>query len=106
MQSGALQRRPRCNPVLQLPDGQATRLKVRSLVGLLPLCESTVLEASDLTRFPKLAEMIAMFRQRHAELMSLEAFMNNVVHIGTRLEKERKRRWPGRLAMTVGPLLC
>ncbi len=31
--------------------------------------------------------------------------MNNVVHIGTRLEKERKRRWPNTLAMTVGPLL-
>ncbi|NRQ36403.1 glucosidase [Nonomuraea sp. NN258] len=28
--------------VLRLPDGTATRLKVRSLVGLLPLCASTV----------------------------------------------------------------
>ena len=31
--------------VLRLPDGQATRLKVRSMVGLLPLCASTVFEA-------------------------------------------------------------
>lgn len=31
--------------------------------------------------------------------------MNNVGPIGTRLEKERKCRWPGRLAMTVSPLL-
>ena len=30
--------------VLQLPDGSATRLKVRSLVGLLPLCATTVIE--------------------------------------------------------------
>ena len=30
--------------LLRLPDGQATRLKVRSLVGLLPLCASTVFE--------------------------------------------------------------
>ena len=30
--------------VLRLPDGPAPRLKVRSLVGLLPLCASTVLE--------------------------------------------------------------
>ena len=31
--------------LLRLPDGQAMRLKVRSLVGLLPLCASTVFEA-------------------------------------------------------------
>ena len=32
--------------LLQLPDGSATRLKVRSMVGLLPLCATTVLEKS------------------------------------------------------------
>jgi Glycosyl hydrolase family 63 C-terminal domain len=56
--------------LLRFPDGQAMRLKVRSLVGLLPLCASTVFEASDATRFPKLAEMIALFRKRHPELIS------------------------------------
>ena len=30
--------------VLRLPDGSATRLKVRSMVGLLPLCATTVVE--------------------------------------------------------------
>ena len=30
--------------LLRLPDGSATRLKVRSLVGLLPLCAATVVE--------------------------------------------------------------
>src|SRR5206468_5044542 len=30
--------------VLRLPDGSATRLKVRSIVGLLPLCATTVVE--------------------------------------------------------------
>src|SRR6185369_14856681 len=30
--------------VLRLPDGTATRLKVRSLVGLLPICATTVIE--------------------------------------------------------------
>ena len=30
--------------VLRLPDGSATRLKVRSMVGLLPLCAATVIE--------------------------------------------------------------
>jgi len=31
--------------LLRLPDGSATRLKVRSMVGLLPLCATTVIEA-------------------------------------------------------------
>ena len=30
--------------LLRLPDGTATRLNVRSMVGLLPLCASTVIE--------------------------------------------------------------
>jgi hypothetical protein len=46
------------------------RLKVRSLVGLLPLCASTVFEADAVTRYPKLMEMIALFRKRHPELVS------------------------------------
>ena len=40
--------------VLRLPDGQAMRLKVRSMVGLLPLCASTVFEGDLATRYPKL----------------------------------------------------
>ena len=56
--------------LLRFPDGRATRLKVRSLVGLLPLCASSVFEADDLTRHPKLMEMIALFRKRHPELVS------------------------------------
>ena len=46
------------------------RLKVRSLVGLLPLCASTVFEAGAVTRHPKLMELIAQFRRRHPELAS------------------------------------
>ena len=56
--------------LLRLPDGQAMRLKVRSLVGLLPLCASSVFEGDYLTRYPKLAEMIALFRKRHPEVIS------------------------------------
>ena len=56
--------------LLRLPDGQAMRLKVRSLVGLLPLCASTVFEPDFATRYPKLMEMIALFRKRHPELIS------------------------------------
>jgi hypothetical protein len=56
--------------LLRLPDGQAMRLKVRSLVGLLPLCASTVFEADSVSRYPKLMEMVALFRKRHPELAS------------------------------------
>ncbi len=56
--------------VLRLPDGHATRLKVRSMVGLLPLCASTVVEADTATRYPKLMELITLFRTRHPELLS------------------------------------
>ena len=46
------------------------RLKVRSLVGLLPLCASTVFEADSVARYPVLTELINLFRQRHPELVS------------------------------------
>jgi hypothetical protein len=38
--------------LLRLPDGSATRLKVRSMVGLLPLCATTVTEAGTRERIP------------------------------------------------------
>ena len=56
--------------VLRYPDGHATRLKVRSMVGLLPLCASTTLEADIATRYPKLNELVALFKKRHPELIS------------------------------------
>lgn len=39
--------------VLVCPDGSATRLKVRSMVGLLPLCATTVVEKWQRERIPK-----------------------------------------------------
>jgi hypothetical protein len=56
--------------VLRLPNGGATRLKVRSMVGLLPLCAATVMEGEALERMPKLKELIALFRQRHPDVFS------------------------------------
>ncbi len=56
--------------LLRMPDGQAIRLKVRSLVGLLPLCASTVFEEDVLTKHPRLVEMIALARKRHPELVT------------------------------------
>jgi hypothetical protein len=56
--------------LLRLPDGQTKRLKVRSMVGLLPLCASTVFEPDAVTRYPKLMELIAQFRKRYPELVA------------------------------------
>ncbi len=56
--------------VLRLPDGQAARMKVRSMVGLLPLCASTVFAFDVEKRHPKLMELIALFKERHPELIA------------------------------------
>jgi hypothetical protein len=56
--------------VLRTPNGQATRLKVRSMVGLLPLCASTYFEADQATRHPRLTELIELFKKRHPELVA------------------------------------
>ena len=40
--------------VLRTPDGQSTRLKVRSMVGLLPLCATSVVEPWQRERVPRL----------------------------------------------------
>jgi hypothetical protein len=56
--------------LLRTPDGRSTRLRVRSMVGLLPLCASSVFPADTTARFPRLAEMVALFRERHPELVT------------------------------------
>jgi hypothetical protein len=51
--------------VLRTPDGHGQRLRVRSLVGLLPLCASVVIPSDALNRFPhalqRVREFIAKF---------------------------------------------
>jgi len=54
--------------ILRLPDGSATRLKVRSLVGLLPLCATTVIEKSQRERVPNAMRFIQERMRRIPEL--------------------------------------
>jgi hypothetical protein len=56
--------------VLRLPDGGATRLKVRSLVGLLPLCATSVIWRRVNDRYPKLIEGAGRFLRRYPELFA------------------------------------
>src|SRR5579864_6410110 len=44
--------------VLRLPDGSATRLKVRSMVGLLPLCATSVIEPWQRERVPRVTKIL------------------------------------------------
>ena len=55
----------------RLPDGSAGRLKVRSMVGLLPLCAATVFPADVAQRFPKLMARMEEFLKRNPDLRRL-----------------------------------
>jgi hypothetical protein len=56
--------------LLHLPNGESMRLKVRSMVGLLPFCASTVFEAQGIMeRHPRLTELVELFKKRHPELL-------------------------------------
>jgi hypothetical protein len=54
--------------ILRYPDGHATRLKLRSMVGLLPLCATTVVEGKYLEHFPETGKRVDDFLKRHPEL--------------------------------------
>ncbi|WP_372845723.1 glucosidase [Pontiella sp.] len=55
--------------VLRFPDGSGTRLKVRSLVGLLPLCASTVIDADLLDSLPHFKERYLSLIDRKGALV-------------------------------------
>ena len=56
--------------VLRLPDGRTQRLKVHSLVGLLPLCAATVMEKGIGEQFPEVAEQFRRFLEARPELLA------------------------------------
>ena len=57
--------------MLRTPDGAATRLKVRSVVGLLPLCAVTVVEPWQRERMPRLVTTMRDELERRPELRAL-----------------------------------
>ena len=56
--------------LLRLPDGSATRLKVRSLVGLLPLAASTVFTREMIEQMPGFVERAQWFNRYHTRMAS------------------------------------
>ena len=81
--------------VLRRPDGTAERLKVRSMVGLLPLCAATTFDGRLLERYPDLAGRARDFLDGRPEV---RAFIHDPIqqgHGGRRLASildERKLR--------------
>jgi hypothetical protein len=65
--------------VLRRPDGQAERLKVRSMVGLLPLCAVTVFEGGLLKKHPELVARLRQFLEQRPELT---AFIQDPTKLG------------------------
>jgi len=56
--------------VLRLPSGQADRLKVRSMVGLLPFCAVTVFEGRLSEEYPQIVPRVRRFLEARPELTS------------------------------------
>ncbi|OAI54631.1 glucosidase [Planctomycetaceae bacterium SCGC AG-212-F19] len=54
--------------VLRLPDGRSQRLKVRSMVGLLPLCATTAFDGELLAKYPEVGERLKWFLAARPEL--------------------------------------
>lgn len=54
--------------VLRLPTGQAMRLKVRSMVGLLPMCSVVVFEDEIWNNVPDFRDKAIAFTMRHKEI--------------------------------------
>src|SRR6202158_2858495 len=54
--------------VLRSPNGQAQRLKVRSMVGLLPLCAATTFDGELLKKHPEVGERLKWFLEARPEL--------------------------------------
>jgi hypothetical protein len=56
--------------LLRLPDGSAQRIKVRSMVGLLPLCASTVIPREIIEKNPRFLERARDFLIRHRHILT------------------------------------
>jgi hypothetical protein len=56
--------------VLRLPDGTAQRLKVRSTVGLLPLCAATTFDGEVMKQYPDLRDRLGAFVMARPEVIA------------------------------------
>ena len=80
--------------LLRFPDGSATRLKVRSMVGLLSLCASTTFPHEGLEKLPKFRERAIWFTQNHPELTAniVSPTVRNGRHLLSLLDETKLRK--------------
>jgi hypothetical protein len=90
--------------VLRLPDGTATRLKVRSMVGLLPLCATTVIEPWQRERVPRVTQTMRERLERMPELRE-SIHPTGVGHFGYGERGIAALVNPGRLRRILGRML-
>jgi hypothetical protein len=87
--------------LLRFPNGSAARLKVRTLVGLLPVCASMVITASEFDRLPQFGRRSAWFARRYPEVTCNMTNLDKVGYLGNRmlsvLTPEKLRRVLSRL---------
>ena len=89
--------------LLRLPDGSSTRMKVRSMVGLLPICATTVVEKWQRERIPRATDEMWERLGRMPELLE-SMHITGPGHLGVAgrgivalVNEERLRRILGRM---------
>jgi len=71
--------------VLRFPDGTGQKIKVRSMVGLLPLCAATVISPETLERIPRFVERAQELLRRNRKLLDRMAPLDREGVNGRRL---------------------
>jgi hypothetical protein len=71
--------------VLRLPSGHCSRLKVRSLLGLLPIAASVVVTDAEYGRLPRFEKRSKWLAARHPEVTCNLTNMDKVGHLGSRM---------------------
>jgi hypothetical protein len=71
--------------VLRRPDGRSERLKVRSMVGLLPLCAVCVFEGEFREKYPEVMDRLRQYFTDRPELTRFIHDPSKVGHAGRRL---------------------
>ena len=82
--------------VLRKNDGSSTRLKVRSMVGLIPLCAAQVFEQDAMEQFPELGEVLQSLQNKYPDRhnafhdIRLKGYANR--HLMSALDEANLRR--------------
>ena len=80
--------------VMRMPDGSTIELKVRSLVGLLPMCAATVFEPDVLDRFPLILDLLGQMIERFEDSLPQLAHLPGPSPEGRRITSAGRRDSP------------